>query len=195
MEVVFVTHPEVQVEPAVPVPRWVLSDLGVSRIATMLRAGWVERIGTVASSTEHKAWQSAAPLADRLARPLWLLSELGENDRSSTGYLPPDEFQDVADGFFAWPDQEIRGWERARDAQARIVRAIECVLACASDRGDVAIVSHGGVGALLLCHLLAAPIDRAYDQPGGGGGQLFRFDARTRSVIHCWRPIDAPETV
>ncbi|MFC0389117.1 histidine phosphatase family protein [Muricoccus vinaceus] len=45
--------------------------------------------------------------------------------------------------------------------------------------GDIAIVSHGGVGALLLCHLKGVPISRAEDQPGAGGGCVYSFDPET----------------
>ena len=48
---------------------------------------------------------------------------IGENDRSATGFLPREEFWATADLFFAHPTESIRGWERAIDAQARIVAA------------------------------------------------------------------------
>ena len=47
----------------------------------------------------------------------------------------------------------VRGWERAIDAQRRIVAAVEQVVLTAPKLGDVAIVSHEGVGTLLLCRL------------------------------------------
>jgi len=50
---------------------------------------------------------------------------LGENDRSATGFLARDEFEATVNAFFAYPQDSIRGWEPAVDAQARIVRAIE----------------------------------------------------------------------
>lgn len=37
-----------------------------------------------------------------------------ENDRSSTGFLPPEEFEVVADAFFAQPGVSVRGWETAQ---------------------------------------------------------------------------------
>ena len=113
---------------------------------------------------------------------------LGENDRSATGYLPRAEFEAMADLFFAHPNQSIRGWERAVDAQARIVAAVEEVLASCSR--NVAIVSHGGVGTLLLCHLRQCPIGREHDQPANNGGNYFAFDAGTRRLRHGWAPVD-----
>ena len=49
--------------------------------------------------------------------------------------------------------------------------------------GDMAIISHGGVGALLLCHLKDVPIARTEDQPGDGGGCFYSFDAASRRVL------------
>ena len=89
----------------------------------------------------------------------------------------------MADEFFARPHDSVRGWERAVDAQRRVVAAVERAVAAAD--GDLVVVSHGGVGSLLLCHLLGVPIDRRYDQPGQGS--WFRFDPGTRHVPHAWR--------
>ena len=66
----------------------------------------------------------AAILAEALAPPWHIEEALGENDRSSTGYIAPPEFWQVVDAFFANPTQSIRGWERAIDAQTRIVNAV-----------------------------------------------------------------------
>jgi hypothetical protein len=38
-----------------------------------------------------------------------ILHELGENDRSATGFLEPDVFETTADRFFAEPDRSIDG--------------------------------------------------------------------------------------
>ena len=108
-----------------------------------------------------------------------------ENDRSATGYLPRKEFEDVADCFFSEPTQSVRGWERAIDAQRRIVAEVEATLANAQT-GDVLYVGHGGVGTLLRCWLAGMPIDRKHDQPGGKGGCLFSFSLLDRNPISSW---------
>ncbi len=194
MQIYFVTHAEVAVDPHVPVPQWGLSDAGRARLAHLVSQPWVPALTSVVSSTERKAVETAEMLAAAARLPLSTDESLGENDRSATGYLPPAEFEAVADEFFARPEDSVRGWERAVDAQARIVAAVERVTAAAT--GDVAVVAHGGVGALLLCHLLGVPIDRRYDQPGQGS--WYRFDREGR-VAHGWRrlggdPVSVPST-
>ena len=115
---------------------------------------------------------------------------MGENDRSATGYLPKAEFEAVADEFFARPEQSVRGWERAADAQRRIVGAVERAIILAAAEADIAIVSHGGVGTLLLCHLKGVPTSRDADQPGGGDGHLFSFDRASGRLLTGWRRIE-----
>lgn len=188
MQIYFVTHPEVTVDPAVPVPRWGLSAAGRARLDHLLAQPWVPTLTGVVSSTERKAVETAQALAGATGLVPAVDESLGENDRSATGFLPPAEFEAVADEFFARPEESVRGWERAADAQRRIVAAVERAAATAT--GDLAVVAHGGVGALLLCSLLGVPVDRRYDQPGQGS--WFAFDPATGQVASGWRRLEAP---
>jgi broad specificity phosphatase PhoE len=187
--VFFITHPDVLIDPAVPVPEWPLNARGRARMHLMLHRRWVAGIVHVASSTERKAIDGAVILAGQLGLRPVTHPDLGENDRSSTGYLAKPEFEAMADVFFAHPEQSVAGWERAVDAQTRIIAAMRDVLR-AAPAGDVAVVAHGGVGALLLCLLRASAISRAADQPAGSGGHVFAFDRANWALRHSWRPID-----
>jgi len=189
--VFFITHPEVEINPAIPVPHWPLSPRGRARMQAALDRPWVRRIRAIHCSTERKAVDAATILANGLGLGFSTHAALGENDRSATGYLPREEFERTADAFFARPTESVRGWERAMDAQARIVAAVDTVLALAPASGDVAIVAHGGVGALLLCALDHLPISRTQDQPPGNGGYYFPFDLASRLTRHGWTAIDA----
>ncbi|WP_342234968.1 histidine phosphatase family protein [Inquilinus sp. OTU3971] len=185
-----ITHPDVLIDPAVPVSDWPLSERGRSRMRAVLEQPWAPRLRSLFCSTERKARDGAAILAEGLGLPVTELETLSENDRSSTGYLPKLEFEAMADAFFARPQESVRGWERAADAQRRIVAAVDEVLRRAPAEGDIAIISHGGVGALLLCHLQGRPISRAADQPAGQGGHHYAFTAENRRLLHGWQPID-----
>lgn len=186
-----ITHPEVAIDPAIPVPDWGLSERGRVRALAMPRQSWARRLRLVASSAERKARETAAILAAPLGLEVVVDAGLGENDRSATGFLPGPEFEATADLFFAHPKVSIRGWERAVDAQARMVAAVGRVLGLAGTPGDIAIVAHGAVGALLLCHLTGQPISRAADQPGEGGGNIFTFGRQDRALRQGWRRIEA----
>ena len=186
----FITHPEVVIDPSMPVPDWPLSPEGVRRMGLALEQPWVSKLGSVFSSAERKARDTARLVADRFGLSPVIVAELGENDRSATGYLPKEEFETTANLFFAHPEESVRGWERAIDAQRRISAAVERVIVEAPRNRDVAVVSHGGVGALLLCHLKGVPISRVEDQPGAGGGCIYSFDMGTRALLSGWRLIE-----
>jgi broad specificity phosphatase PhoE len=186
----YLTHPQVRIDPSVPVPQWGLSDVGHRRVADLLASGVLAGTKTVASSAERKAIETAEPIAAALGVDLVVREAMHENDRSSTGYLPAAEFEKMADAFFANPDMSVRGWERAADAQTRVVRETQAVLASAPD-GDVLLVGHGGVGTLLYCHFAGLPIDRRFDQPAGGG-HVFAVERATGKPRHGWRPMESP---
>src|SRR5277367_4169023 len=114
----FITHPEVVIDRAIPVPDWPLSPMGRERMRrATLEQPWFRDIRTLFSSAERKARDAAAIIAEYLSLQPAVIDDLGENDRSATGYLPRQEFEAVADEFFARPQQSVRGWERAADAQ------------------------------------------------------------------------------
>jgi len=186
----FITHPNVVVSHDVPVPRWPLSELGKKRMRAGLAQPWLRDVTAVYCSTEQKAIDGAEILAQHRSLDFSRIEDLGENDRSATGFLPPDEFERVADEFFRFPDRSVRGWERAIDAQARVVRAVEEIAAKDKTSGAIAIVSHGAVGTLLYCHLAGESIARRWDQPPNGGGNYYRFTLSPRAAHGWWRAID-----
>jgi broad specificity phosphatase PhoE len=199
----FVTHPDVVIDPAKPIERWGLSGRGRERMHALLEQQWLARVGRVLSSSEQKALDGAEILVEALGVPHEVVPELGEYDRSSTGLLPPAEFWPLVDEFFQKPTESIRGWERAVDAQARVLRAVRAVVARApepadAERPDVILVAHGAVGALLLASLSGLAISRDFgpplppegSAPGTGGGYYFRFSVPELIVDHGWRPID-----
>jgi len=186
----FITHPEVIIDPARPIPDWSLSAIGMCRMRLAVQRRWLLGVRAVFSSAERKVMDAAGILGDRLGLIPVVVNELGENDRSATGYLPKAEFDAVVDEFFVRPAESVRGWERAVDAQCRIIDAVESVMAMAPPTGEIAIVSHGGVGALLICHLKRVPISKSESQPNEGGGSVFSFDRSDRSLLSGWRRIE-----
>ncbi|WP_370718286.1 histidine phosphatase family protein [Kineococcus mangrovi] len=190
MIVYVVSHPEVLVDPAVPVPQWGLSPAGYERLQRLLVMPWVRSASFVASSAERKAVQTAQAVAQISQCAVHVEEELGENDRSATGFVPPQQFEALADAFFAEPERSVRGWEMAADAQRRIVAAVDRVLGGARLAGvpedsQVVIATHGGVGTLLQCSLRRTAIARSFDQPGQGS--WYSFDSSTHHVHHGWR--------
>lgn len=190
MQALFITHPNVDIDEDLPVPRWRLSDHGVARMRSFIASPVVSNVSQVWASTETKAIEAAGLLAARFGLSVHVHPGLGENDRSATGFLRAPEFEAAANAFFANPVESFRGWETAVAAQTRIVEAVGSILATRTDSGDLAIVAHGAVGTLLLCKYLGRPISRVLDQPFQG--HYWAFDAATLNVLHAWKPIAPP---
>lgn len=184
----YLTHPQVNIDPSIPVPCWGLSEVGKARMEAVTAMGQLSGTTQVISSGERKAIETAEIVAAKLGVNIEVREAMHENDRSATGFLVPNEFEAVANQFFAQPHISIRGWERAVDAQLRIVGEVEHVLA-RNKPGDVLFVGHGGVGTLLYCHYSGLEIDRAHDQPAGGGC-FFAFSSHGRRVLHAWRRLE-----
>jgi broad specificity phosphatase PhoE len=182
----FISHPEVVVDAAVPVPKWHLSDHGISRMRTFAASLEVADLSAVWASPETKAIEAAGILAAHFGLPVHVHNRLHENDRSATGFLAPPEFESVANAFFAHPHENVRGWEKAIDAQRRVSDAVSEIIRSWTE-GNIALVAHGGVGTLLLCQFLGVPIDRALDQPFQG--HYWVFDIASRRVLEQWKPL------
>ncbi|WP_240789970.1 histidine phosphatase family protein [Roseomonas sp. HF4] len=181
----FVAHPEVVIDPVVPVPRWHLAEEGIARMRRL--AASIGPPAAVWASDETKAIEAAGILAARFGLPVHVHPGLAEMDRSSTGYRPKAEFERLADAFFARPAESIAGWERAIDAQARVLAAASDILA-GHGPGDLVLVGHGGTGTLLMCALAGLPIDRAHDVPAAGCAWRMALDPPR--VVEAWRRID-----
>ncbi|WP_134500917.1 histidine phosphatase family protein [Microvirga pakistanensis] len=185
---IFLTHPEVVIDPLVPVPQWPLNETGRRRMDRFAAALAGVRLSSVHASAERKAMDGAAIVAERFGLPYRTHEDLGENDRSATGYIAPPEFWEVVGEFFGRPHESIRGWERAIDAQTRIVNAMKRI--AAEETGDALIVSHGGVGSLLMAHLQGVEIGRESRPQHPGGGCYLVMDRETFSLREDWRSIE-----
>ena len=189
MRVLYLSHPEVAIDRTVPVPDWGLSERGRARTAAFAGHPGLAGLGRIIASHERKAIETAEIIAAAHGLAVERRDDLHENDRTATGFLPPAEFEATADRFFAAPEASIRGWERAVDAQRRIVGAVASLLAERLDAPLTLFVGHGGVGTLLLCHCAGQSIDRRFDQKAGGGN-LFVFDHLPFRSLRGWQSME-----
>lgn len=187
--VFYLSHPQVVVDAATPVPLWGLSEAGVRRCFATRDSPALSRVRAVVTSAERKAVETAVIFAEALGLIPTIHPATAENDRSATGFVPEPAFTALADRFFASPGTSVEGWERAADAQARIVAAVADALAATDPAADVLICGHGGVGTLLLCRHAGLPIARGHDQPGGGGNVVV-YDRATMRPEGGWRPME-----
>ena len=193
MKALYLTHPQVRMDPAMPVPLWGLSEEGRQR-AEAFAARRIIPAGTfVFSSRETKALELAEMVAAQAGSPVLADHQMGENDRSATGFLPPALFEETADRFFAAPEESVDGWERAADAQRRIVEAVFSALKSVPPDTPVIFCGHGAVGTLLKCHLGVRKIARSEDQSRHGhrgGGNAFLFDMTGTALHNEWMAME-----
>jgi broad specificity phosphatase PhoE len=180
----FLTHPEVQINPEIPVPQWSLSKEGWNRVSALFRYEWLREINLIYSSEELKAHQTAEIIANHLGLEVYTHSRLGEVDRSSTGYLQEEELKKTVKAFFEHPEKSVAGWESAELAQKRIATCVRRIIET-NPQSTIAIVSHGMVGALLFSHLKNLPIDMRYMQQDLGS--YFIYDLEMDHMAQEWR--------
>jgi broad specificity phosphatase PhoE len=102
--VFFITHPDVMIDPAVPVPDWPLNLRGRSRTQALATRSWISNVRRIFSSNERKARDAAQILADGLRLDGYrIVDDLGENDRSAPGFLDKTEFAATANAFLLHP--------------------------------------------------------------------------------------------
>jgi broad specificity phosphatase PhoE len=193
MYALYVTHPQVLMDPAVPVPRWGLSPTGRERALAFAAHPLLRGVSRIISSDERKALELAGILAAANGAVVSVDPQCGENDRTATGFVPPDRFERLADAFFAYPEDSVEGWETARAAQARIVAAIERALAAHELTDSIVFAGHGAVGTLLKCHLDGRVIARSEDQRGigdPGGGNVLVIRLADRKLFGDWTPME-----
>jgi len=193
MYALYVTHPEVVIDPNVATPRWGLSSVGRARAERFANHVLVRGLTRLVSSTETKALELAAVLAAGCGAPVDSGDKFDENDRRSTGFVPSARFEALADAMFAHPDESAEGWETARDAQHRVVGAFNEVLARHDATKPIGFTGHGAVGTLLKCHLGGLKIARSEDQRRighPGGGNVFVVRLSDRKLMTDWIPME-----
>lgn len=193
MKALYLTHPQVRMDPEVPVPLWGLSEEGRQRAEVFVARRIVPTGTFVFSSRETKALELAEIVAAQAGTPVLADHLMGENDRSATGFLPPALFEETADRFFAEPEVSVDGWERAGDAQRRIVETVLAALKSVPPDTAVIFCGHGAVGTLLKCHLGGRKIARGEDQSRHGhrgGGNAFLFDVEGTMLHSEWMAME-----
>jgi broad specificity phosphatase PhoE len=187
-KIIYLSHPEVKIDPQRAVSDWEISEQGRRRLIAASKRGWPGRGWRLIASPEVKAQQTAEFLSNAFALPLHTHPDMGEVDRSATGYLPYDAHEALADALFAQPAIGPQGWESAQAASQRITKAFQEVLAEVSD--NMIFVGHGAVGSFLWCALTKTPISRAADQRRCGSFWAGSMGPDGFVPVHPWQALE-----
>jgi broad specificity phosphatase PhoE len=145
---VLAKHAMPQIKQDVPASRWHLSAEGIAgakRLAERLRR---HEPSVIVSSSEPKALETAAIVAETLGVQLESPYGLHEHERPEAGLLEQAEFERRVGELFARPAEVVFGAESANDALQRFALAVDRTLA--ENRGDIAVISHGTVISLFV---------------------------------------------
>lgn len=179
--VVYIRHGAVDPDPHTPSPRWGLNDEGRATIRALGNA-LAPSPKSLWSSDEAKACETAAILCAATGVPSAQLSDLGETAHG--GFLNRDAFEAAITQFFGAPNNPPNGWESARAAQDRGIKALRHICAQAP-AGDIWVVGHGRMGALMNAAISARAISRALWPRHFGA--WFSFDRDSWALIQDWQ--------
>jgi broad specificity phosphatase PhoE len=158
-KLILIKHASPLVVPGTSPENWKLSDKGREACSPLADALRQHQPGTIVSSEEPKAKETAQLIAAALNVPTQTASGLHEHDRSNVPHMRSGEFISHMELFFRTPAERVLGRESADDALSRFERAVDAVIA-AHSTGNVAIVTHGTVLALFIAeHSAKRPFD------------------------------------
>lgn len=144
-----IKHAKPHVDPKLASERWELCEEGKQRCGPL--AERVAQYAPVAlfASEEPKARQTAELIGPRLGLSVQPWAGLHEHDRSNVPLMDTRDFLASMALAFRHPGERIIGRETLRQAEQRFDRAIGGAMATVGE-GDVAMVAHGTVIALLV---------------------------------------------
>jgi broad specificity phosphatase PhoE len=144
-----IKHASPQVQPDLPPERWPLSEEGRAKCALLTKRVAEFAPAAVVASEELKAAETGRIVAGLLGVPFDSAADLHEHDRSNVPQLRSAEFISMMELMFRRPNELVLGEETAVAALSRFQSALDEVL-LEHPEGNLAVVSHGTVIALLL---------------------------------------------
>jgi broad specificity phosphatase PhoE len=148
-KLILIKHAPPAIVPGTPPEQWKLSENGRALCIPLAEAIAPHQPTVIVSSEEPKAAETAQLVAERLGIPWRTAPGLHEHDRSNVPHMRTGEFISAMELFFRRPNELVLGKETAAEAKRRFATAVSNIAAIEPD-GNVAIVSHGTVIALLL---------------------------------------------
>jgi broad specificity phosphatase PhoE len=142
-----IRHAHVQMAGAAA-EHWPLSEKGRREAGTLARQDFWREVGTIFSSPEPKALQTAKPAARRWDIPLEIADCLQELRRPR---LIPD-YEKVIARLLAEPETSVANLESAVQVAERVTHCIEALVTTHPEQ-TLAVVSHGLILTIFLAQL------------------------------------------
>lgn len=149
-----------------------LSEEGIEEIKKV--AGFIKNVGTnrslplrgVYSSPLSRALKSAKLIAEPHGIRPMVVPDLRERNFGLWEGMSFDEIKEkYPKEFNAWAENPLKykpvGGESTIEVRDRVIRAVEEILANHKEE-TIAIVAHGGVNRIILCHLIGIPLENIF---------------------------------
>ena len=94
--VVYLTHPEVGIDPDLPVTGWGLDSIGEARVTNLIARLPESKSTQVIASAERKAVDTAQRLAARTSNPLVVRPVMHENDLCAASRPPKGQGRSIS---------------------------------------------------------------------------------------------------
>jgi broad specificity phosphatase PhoE len=155
-KLILVKHAKPEPVEGEPPERWRLSEHGRAACGPLADRLAPHQPSVIVASEEAKAAETAELVAGRLGVPWHAAAGLGEHDRTGVPQMASREFISHMELLFRRPKERVLGRESAAEALRRFESAVDSALRQHPD-GNLAVVSHGTVLALMLAQHLDVP--------------------------------------
>ena len=152
-------------------------------------------LAAIYSSNLQRSIESARILADMAGLEPRIVPDLRELGFGAWEGLTYEQItEEYPEEFAAWRKSYNRkgppGGESMATLRRRVINALDQILACHKDGERLAIVAHGGVNRVILCHFLGLPLNRIFSlgQQHGAMNVIELRDGRAVIRILNWQP-------
>lgn len=121
----FLRHGKTKVDKDLPVSKWVLSEIGEDNSRKLAEGSDFDNIDLIFSSTEHKAFQTAEPIADKLNKEIIQLGGIAELNRDEGGHMEVEDYEENVRICLLHLNESVKKWEPAVNALERFTKQIE----------------------------------------------------------------------
>jgi len=170
-----------------------LNDVGVQQSRRLVRWFQKANIAGVIASPLHRARHTAHIVSERGKRPVVIEDQLREIDHGTwTGWKISDIERRFPIEFATWRFSPDKLWLTAGETLEEVYRRSSGVLSkllTTSIAGNVLVVSHGVVNALLVCAALGVPLSEIWRFPQDNGRVTVMKVVR-RQIIAVEKGID-----
>ncbi|HLC39749.1 MAG TPA: histidine phosphatase family protein [archaeon] len=186
MKIYLITHPDtVPTSEKVP-PKWKISEDGWKQVRSLAKRKFWSEVEFIYASTEPKAHLAGRYWAKKHRIPMKIVEGIDEI-RKRNQFLRKKQLWENVDYFYANPAKSARGWETARNCLERMLKAFNRIVSTEKKkkRKAIAVVSHGAVANLYVCHLKKIKPSRKVGQKKIGSWIV--IDTDRKKVLTKWR--------